>query len=126
VLAKEIGVDNIIDWFPWMEQKELNEFYSIHDVFVFPSLHDSGGMVVLEALAASMPVVCLNLGGPSTIVTSSSGAIIDASLSENMICQKIAQHISLIIKDSNYQHYCEHARIRSQELTWKKLVTSLL
>lgn len=126
MLANELGVDHMIEWHSWMEQEKLTEFYSSHHVFVFPSLHDSGGMVVLEALAESMPVVCLDLGGPSTIVTPSSGAIIDADLSEEVICQQIAKHISLIVKDENYQHYCQHAKMRSQQLTWEKLVMSLL
>jgi len=125
-LAKVLGVDSMIDWHSWMEQSELAEFYSSHDVFVFPSLHDSGGMVVLEALAASMPVICLNLGGPATIVTETSGIVIDAHLSEEKICQKIALEISMIIRAENYLNYCENARIRSQELTWEKLVVGLL
>ena len=31
---------------------------------LYPSLRDSGGMVVLEALAHGLPVVCTDLGGP--------------------------------------------------------------
>jgi glycosyltransferase involved in cell wall biosynthesis len=37
------------------------------DVFLFPSLHDEGGWVIAEALAARLPVVCLDRGGPPTI-----------------------------------------------------------
>ena len=33
-------------------------------VFVFPSLHDDSPWAVVEALAAGLPVVCLDLGGP--------------------------------------------------------------
>ena len=36
-----------------------------HDFLLFPSLHDSGGFVVLEALCHGMPVLCLDLGGHS-------------------------------------------------------------
>lgn len=37
------------------------------DVFLFPSLHDEGGWVVGEALAAGLPVVCIDRGGPPAI-----------------------------------------------------------
>jgi glycosyltransferase involved in cell wall biosynthesis len=37
------------------------------DVLVFPSLHDEGGFVVVEALAAGLPVVCLDRGGPRVL-----------------------------------------------------------
>lgn len=38
------------------------------DVFVFPSLRDSAGWAVAEAAACGLPVVCLDRGGPPTIV----------------------------------------------------------
>jgi len=50
-------------------RKELSEFYLTHDLFVFPSLHDSGGMVVLEAKAHGLPVVVSCFGGPKMFVT---------------------------------------------------------
>jgi glycosyltransferase involved in cell wall biosynthesis len=34
------------------------------DVFLFPSLRDGGGAVVVEAMASGLPVVCLDVGGP--------------------------------------------------------------
>lgn len=48
------------------------------DVFVHPSLHDSGGGVCIEAMAAAKPVICLKLGGPGAIVTDDSGIRVDA------------------------------------------------
>lgn len=47
-------------------------------VLVHPSLHDSGGMVCLEAMAAGRPVVCLDLGGPAALVTPDCGMRIPA------------------------------------------------
>ena len=38
------------------------------DVFVFPSLRDSAGWAVAEACAVGVPVVCLDRGGPPSIV----------------------------------------------------------
>jgi glycosyltransferase involved in cell wall biosynthesis len=34
------------------------------DVFLFPSLRDGGGAVVVEAMANGLPVVCMDLAGP--------------------------------------------------------------
>jgi glycosyltransferase involved in cell wall biosynthesis len=34
------------------------------DVFLFPSMRDGGGAVVVEAMANALPVVCLDLAGP--------------------------------------------------------------
>jgi glycosyltransferase involved in cell wall biosynthesis len=58
---------------PWLPQEKLFEQYQTHDLLVYPSLHDSSGNAVLEALSFGLPVVCLDLGGPAQIVTSESG-----------------------------------------------------
>jgi len=47
-------------------------------VLVHPALHESFGNVCLEALAAGRPVVCLDLGGPATQVTTACGFAVPA------------------------------------------------
>ena len=46
------------------------------DCFLFPSYHDSGGFVILEAMSRGVPVIALDLGGPGQIVNNNSGRII--------------------------------------------------
>lgn len=43
---------------------------------IFPSLRESGGWVVAEAIANNTPVVVLDIGGPSEIVSASGGIAI--------------------------------------------------
>lgn len=43
---------------------------------IFPSLHDCGGAVVLEAMACSIPVVALRWGGPVDYLDDSCGILI--------------------------------------------------
>jgi glycosyltransferase involved in cell wall biosynthesis len=62
---------SFVDRVPRLE--DVGRMYSQHDVLLLPSLHDSGGMAVIEAMASSMPVVCLGIGGPSFSVTSEVG-----------------------------------------------------
>ena len=63
------GVAGNVRFVPWLPQEKLFEQYQTHDLFVYPSLHDSSGNAVLEALSFGLPVVCLDLGGPAQIVT---------------------------------------------------------
>lgn len=49
-------------------RKELSKYYYSHDLFIFPSLHDSGGMVVLEAKAHNLPVLVGTFGGPQQFI----------------------------------------------------------
>ena len=45
-------------------------------LFLYPSLHDSGSFTVLEAMAAGLPVVCLDRGGPALSVDDKCGKVV--------------------------------------------------
>ncbi|MGH7049689.1 MAG: glycosyltransferase family 4 protein [Acetobacteraceae bacterium] len=75
--AKRYDVQHSVAFISRLPQAELFELYRSHDFFLFPSLHDSGGFVVLEALSYGMPVICLDLGGPRDIVTPNSGIVVE-------------------------------------------------
>jgi glycosyltransferase involved in cell wall biosynthesis len=77
--AAGYGLSNNIEFVPWLPQQELFALYRSHDLLIFPSLHDSSGGVVLEALSFGLPVVCLDLGGPKQIVTSDSGVVVSTA-----------------------------------------------
>jgi glycosyltransferase involved in cell wall biosynthesis len=74
--AADMNLGDRIEFIPWLPQQHLFALYGNHDLLVFPSLHDSSGNVVLEALSHGLPVMCLDLGGPRQIVTSQSGIIV--------------------------------------------------
>jgi len=73
------GLERNVEFIAWMKQPDFLRLYAAHDLFVFPSLHDSAGWVVLESLCQGVPVVCLDCGGPKEIVTRGSGLIIATS-----------------------------------------------
>lgn len=74
--AQRLAVDDAVDWLAWVEHSRIAEVYRAHDLLLFPSLHDSGGQAVLEALALARPVICFDLGGPGSIVDASCGRVV--------------------------------------------------
>lgn len=77
--ANSLSISTAINWIPLMEQAEVLKYYAQHDILLFPSLRDSGGMVILEAMANALPVVCLDLGGPGEIVDDTCGRAIETT-----------------------------------------------
>jgi len=63
-LAARLGIAGRIAWTPWLPRHEVLARMRRSDVFLFPSLRDGGGAVVIEAMASGVPVVCLDVGGP--------------------------------------------------------------
>lgn len=69
--ARRLGADEAVTWIPWLERAAVMRAYAGHDAFLFPSLHDSSGNAVLEALASGLPVVCIATGGPAVLADAS-------------------------------------------------------
>jgi glycosyltransferase involved in cell wall biosynthesis len=72
-LAKELGIAHSVEFRGALGRAETLRLLAESAVLVHPSLHESGGMVCLEAMAARKPVLCLAIGGPAVHVTHETG-----------------------------------------------------
>jgi glycosyltransferase involved in cell wall biosynthesis len=123
-VARQSKVTDCVEWIPRKPHNEIEREYRESTALIFPSLHDSGGMVVLEAMSAGLPVVCLGLGGPGSIVTAQSGFAIPASkLSEDEAVRQIASAMIRLATDEALRtSLAEGACRRAAELTWDAAV----
>jgi glycosyltransferase involved in cell wall biosynthesis len=78
-LAADLGVSGKVTFFGQLPRAQALAKLAHCDVLLHPSLHDSGGWVCLEAMAAGRPVICLDLGGPALQVTGETGIKVPAS-----------------------------------------------
>lgn len=62
-------LDDCVRWLGWVDYGQLGMYFRQADVFVFPSLEDIWGMVVLEAMAFHKPVLCSKWAGASELIT---------------------------------------------------------
>ncbi|VAX20403.1 putative glycosyltransferase protein [hydrothermal vent metagenome] len=126
-LSKKLKVEDKIDWVGWVDTKELPRIYSKHDVLLFPSLHDSGGMVVLEAMAHGVPVICLNLGGPGVMVDNSCGRVIEvAGLSETAVSSAIAVVLKELSGDRQlWKQLSDGALKKAAKYNWSNVVRTI-
>lgn len=86
--------------------KDRNKFFSDIDLFVLPSRYETFGMVLIEALAAGIPVVSTRCGGPEDIINEEVGLLTDINNSGQITeaIQKIYSNYKLYdaIKLRNY------------------------
>jgi glycosyltransferase involved in cell wall biosynthesis len=75
-LARRLELTEIVHWVGCIPQCRVEDYYRTADLLVFPSLRDSGGMAVLEAMAHGLPVVCTELGGPGVMVNDRCGRVL--------------------------------------------------
>lgn len=67
-LARRLELDGRVDFRGWESRAEvLRTMSEKADVLLFPSLHDDSPLVVTDALASGVPVICLDRGGPPVL-----------------------------------------------------------
>src|SRR5262249_24396861 len=72
-LSRRLGVEPHTTWMGWLPFLEALRQYAWADLFLFTSLRDTSGNVLLEALGAGLPVICLDHQGAHDIVTEECG-----------------------------------------------------
>ena len=72
-LVSKLGIEKQVDFRGRLPRAEVLNLYSQYDLFVFPSLHDTGGYAVIEAMFNELPVICLDCGGPAVAVREGCG-----------------------------------------------------
>jgi glycosyltransferase involved in cell wall biosynthesis len=75
-LARENNLEDILSFTGWVKDKEA--FFQQIDVFCLPSLEEPFGIVLLEAIQYSLPIVASKSEGPSEILRDG----VDALLSD--------------------------------------------
>jgi glycosyltransferase involved in cell wall biosynthesis len=71
--ARQLGVANRVKFVGNLPRSRMFSLLGQCHALVHPSLHDSSGMVCVEAMAAGRPVICLDLGGPAHLVAQGCG-----------------------------------------------------
>jgi glycosyltransferase involved in cell wall biosynthesis len=125
-LSRKLGLERNLRWLGWLPQRALADHYRAADILLYPSLRDSGGMVVLEALAHGLPVVCTDLGGPGIIVNSTCGCAIATSSTLDQLASNLAGALLEICSTPNLLEALSYgALVRAQEFRFQNLVQSL-
>lgn len=68
-LSHRLGLDPLITWHGAVTKQAVPALLSAHDLFLFSSLRDTSGNVLLEAMAAGLPAVTLMHHGAAEIAT---------------------------------------------------------
>ncbi len=120
--ADGLGITDLLEWIPSIPHDQIAHEYRRSLALVFPSLHDSGAMVVLESLAAGLPVLCLDLGGPGTIATPECAAIISTrGATEARVVHALAEAMIRMATDPAFRtRLAASAPARAKQLTWDR------
>lgn len=105
-----------------ISRENIVNYYSAGDLFAFPSLTDTQGLVLCEALQAGLPCVGVNAGGTPEMITDTE----DGYLTDNTV-QDFSDKISKIIDDDALmKKLSESAVENSKRFTPAEMVEKVL
>ncbi|MDB6055320.1 MAG: glycosyltransferase family 4 protein [Verrucomicrobiales bacterium] len=74
--ASELGINTQVEFLGQLDRSQVRELLENTTIFVLPSLFETFGVVVIEALAMGKPVIATRCGGPESILTPELGRLI--------------------------------------------------
>ena len=83
--AGKYGLKNKINFLGNIDYSKMGEQYQLADMFVFPSLREATGTVLVEAMSHSLPVIALNLHGAKIVLDGNCAVLIPAKDKEQMV-----------------------------------------
>ncbi|MCU0882589.1 MAG: glycosyltransferase family 1 protein [Hyphomonadaceae bacterium] len=113
---------------------ELADCYANADVFVFPSLTDTFGLVILEAMASGTPVAAFDAPGPADIIPGSNAGVIGDDLQANALaCLTLDRGVARAYAETYSWRACAEQFLGNldplpamdRRKIWKKLKSSL-
>lgn len=102
-----------------VDQKQLVSYYAKAKIFVFPSLSDGFGMVLSQAIACGLPIVCSKrTGGPDlrSLIQHPEYIIIMPDYNIESIHKCVEEALSLANKQKGVRNYAGNI---SDTLTWE-------
>jgi glycosyltransferase involved in cell wall biosynthesis len=121
--ARKAGIENNCVFTGYFDRMDLALVYTISEVFVFPSLTDTQGLVTLEAMLSGTPVVAIGALGTLTVMGGDNGGF----MVKNDAAEFTGRVLELLgdpeLRRRKSLEARAHARSWSIEELTKKLIT---
>ena len=127
ILATAMGEVGKV-WFAGRRsQSDIAELLATHDCLVLPTLIESGGAVLLEAMAMGLPVISTDWGGPADYVDDSCGILVPLDSREQLVVSLAGAMERLAGDAEQREQMGEAGRLKvEQHYTWNGKITHVI
>jgi glycosyltransferase involved in cell wall biosynthesis/predicted metal-dependent phosphoesterase TrpH len=105
----------------WLRGEELARAYASSDIFLFPSITDTFGQVILEAQASGVPVVAAAAGGPLALIEDGVTGLLRAPRAEALAAGVLELARSSMLS----RRLAGNALAAVRERTWERALEQL-
>lgn len=114
-LVEETGLSPYVTFTDMLKKEITNRYYGAADLFVFPSVTETQGIVVSEAMAAGLPAIAINKMGPRDIIKNGE----DGFLTHLNRKEFVARIESLLDNEKMRRNFSEAAKENAKEFSSK-------
>ena len=110
-----------------VDRNYLKNQMKINHLLLFPSLRDSGGYVLFEAMSVGLPSIVINLGGPPKIINNNCGFIIDHEdkTEDEIINEYFHQTVNLIKNREKLKFKSQQCFSEIKKFSWKNKINKI-
>lgn len=112
-----LGIETSVRFLGELSHSEVQKWYANVDCFVFPSVSEGFGLVLVEAMASGLPVIATRSAGALDIVEdTTSGLLVPIGDTKSL-----ADAMCILANDSEFrQQLGDAARLRAQEFSLER------
>ncbi len=126
-LAFALGLTDICRFVGLLDQNQVLDWMRWCDVFILPSIHETFGIVLGEAMACGKPVIATRCGGPEFVVEEGCGLLVPiadvqalADAMEQFLLNRV-QYDPVLIRESVCRRFGEEAFLRNIEMIYNEI-----
>ena len=101
-----------------MPSEDLIKLYKISDIFLFPSVIESFGIVIIEAMAAALPVIACKVPGSKDLVKDNKNGFL---VRKNNVQEFVKRIVSLYNNKKLFKRLKKNSFDSAQKFDWEKI-----
>lgn len=127
-LCHKLELQDVVHFHRLKTKQEVAEFMKECDIFILPSLFETFGVVLIEALACGKPVIATDIGGPNEIVTDEVGKLVPPGNSKALAraIEYMLDHYQEYISENIAQYAQQRYSYEAIGNKWNEIYKSVL
>lgn len=124
---RNLGLQERVHLMGAVQYEDISEVYRNADIFVLPSLRESGGSVLVEAAAHKLPLVALKMSLAEIFSRHNAGLFVNITQSKVSLLREFADIIKKLIEDETLRRTCgdDAYDFVNTELNWDKMLSEV-
>lgn len=103
-----------------VEYSEMQREYEMSDVLIMPSIRETTGTVLIEAMSQGMPIITINKFGGAILVDENTGWLYSGENRKSYIAGLKNAMVACIVNPKEVEKRGQNARKKVKDYTWKR------